>query len=93
MAMGRSKRVSLWSVEDVSGWAREKYPSQLSTIRPAILRHAISGRALLRLQQQHLERLGVNSKEQREVLDDILRLRVQEELENLNEIFLECFSS
>lgn len=91
--MGRSKRVSLWSVEDVSGWAREQYPSQHGTIRPAILRHAISGRALLRLQQHHLERLGVDVKEQRKVLEDILRLRVQEELENLNDIFSECFSS
>ncbi|XP_062323350.1 sterile alpha motif domain-containing protein 12-like [Osmerus eperlanus] len=91
--MGRCKRVSLWSVEDVSVWAQEQYPSQLSTIRPAILKHAISGRALLRLRQHHLEKLGVDPGEHHGILEDILLLRVQEELENLNDIYSECFSS
>ncbi|XP_046877561.1 sterile alpha motif domain-containing protein 12-like [Hypomesus transpacificus] len=91
--MGRCKRVSLWLVEDVSVWAQERYPSQLSTLRPAILKHAISGRALLRLRQHHLEKLGVDPGEHRSVLEDILLLRVQEELENLNDIYSECFSS
>lgn len=39
------------------------------------------------MKEHHLERLGVESKEQQEILQDVLLLRVQEELENLNDIY------
>ncbi|XP_056150856.1 sterile alpha motif domain-containing protein 12-like [Lampris incognitus] len=91
---GLSKRVSAWSVEEVSDWVKEQYPTRISSLHPAIQNHAISGRVLLRMKEHHLERLGVEDEEQqREILQDLLLLRVQEELENLNDIYSECFSS
>ncbi|XP_029903192.1 sterile alpha motif domain-containing protein 12-like [Myripristis murdjan] len=91
--MGLSKRVSFWSVEEVLDWVQEYYPAQLNTLHTAFIKHSITGRALLRMKEHHLERLGVESKEQQEILQDVLLLRVQEELENLNDIYAECFSS
>ncbi|XP_071778474.1 sterile alpha motif domain-containing protein 12-like [Centroberyx gerrardi] len=91
--MDLSKRVSFWSVEEVSDWVQEQYPAQLSTLHTAVIEHAISGRALLRMKEHHLERLGVEAEEQQEILQDLLLLRVQDELENLNDIYSECFSS
>ncbi|KAG7265166.1 hypothetical protein CRUP_014312 [Coryphaenoides rupestris] len=92
--MDLSKRVSVWSVEEVSEWVQQQqYSGQQSMLQTAILQHAVSGRALLRMTAHHLEELGVGGPAQQEVLQDVLLLRVQEELENLMEIFTECFSS
>ncbi|KAM4632683.1 sterile alpha motif domain-containing protein 12-like isoform 1-T2 [Polymixia lowei] len=91
--MDLSKRVSFWSVEEVSDWIQEHYPARLSVLHAAIVKHAISGRALLRVKEHHLERLGVEAEEQQVILQELLLLRVQEELEDLNDIYSECFSS
>ncbi|XP_073349441.1 sterile alpha motif domain-containing protein 12-like [Pagrus major] len=91
--MDLSKRVSLWSVEDVLEWVQEQLPAHMSTLQMAIIKHAISGRALLRLKDHHLELLGVEAEEQQqEILQDLLLLRVQEEINELNDICAECFS-
>ncbi len=48
---------------------------------------ALSGRALLRLKGHHLELLGVEAEEQQqEILQDLLLLKVQEEINELNDI-------
>ncbi|KAG9347526.1 hypothetical protein JZ751_005094 [Albula glossodonta] len=47
------------------------------------------GRALLRMSELQLDRIGVQPEQQQEILQDVLLLRVQEELENLNDIFVE----
>ncbi|KAG7222621.1 hypothetical protein INR49_016127 [Caranx melampygus] len=57
-AMGLSKRVSSWTVEEVLDWMQEQYPDQMGTLHKAIMKHDISGRALLRLKDHHLELLG-----------------------------------
>ncbi|KAM8726513.1 sterile alpha motif domain-containing protein 12-like [Sparus aurata] len=91
--MDLSKRVSLWSVEDVLEWVQEQHPAHMNTLQMAIIKHAISGRALLRLKDHHLELLGVEAEEQQqEILQDLLLLRVQEEINELNDICAECFS-
>lgn len=113
VAMDQSKRVSLWSVEDVLEWVQDQYPAHMNTFHKAIIKHAISGtrshpkwfhynlngwtytyvlclagRALLRLKDYHLELLGVEDEEQqKEILQDILLLRVQEEINELNDIY------
>ncbi|GAA6214942.1 sterile alpha motif domain-containing protein 12-like [Lates japonicus] len=92
--MDLSKRVSLWTVEEVLEWVQEQYPAHMSTLHKAIMKHAISGRALLRLKDHHLELLGVEAEEQQqEILQDLLLLRVQEEINELSDICSECFSS
>ncbi|CAJ1078002.1 sterile alpha motif domain-containing protein 12-like [Xyrichtys novacula] len=88
-----SKRVSLWSVEEVLEWLQDQHPAHMGTLQKAIMKHAISGRALLRLKDYHLEVLGVEAEEhQQEILQDLLLLRVQEEIDDLNDICSECFS-
>lgn len=41
--MGLSKRVSLWTVEEVLDWVQEQYPTQMGTLHVAFIKHAISG--------------------------------------------------
>ncbi|XP_036437246.1 sterile alpha motif domain-containing protein 10-like [Colossoma macropomum] len=82
-----SKRVSYWTVAEVFDWVREQYPSQSRALQQAIAKHAISGRVLLRMKKDQLSRLGMESKFQQEFLRDVLLLRIQEELENLNNIY------
>lgn len=41
--MELSKRVSLWSVEEVLEWVQEQYPTQIDMLHKAIIKHAISG--------------------------------------------------
>ncbi|XP_068564581.1 sterile alpha motif domain-containing protein 12-like [Cebidichthys violaceus] len=91
--MGLSKRVSMWSVEDVLEWVQDQHPTHMGTLQKAIIKHAISGRALLRLKDHHLELLGLEAEEQQqEVWQDLLLLRVQEEINELSDICSECFS-
>ncbi|KAJ8355853.1 hypothetical protein SKAU_G00186470 [Synaphobranchus kaupii] len=91
--MDSCKRVSNWTVEEVYDWVTAQYPSNHATFLQAVDNHAISGRALLRISEQQLERMGVGPEQQQGILQDVMLLRVQEELENLNDIFVECFSS
>ncbi|KAF3850165.1 hypothetical protein F7725_019884 [Dissostichus mawsoni] len=47
----------------------------------------MQGRVLLRLKDHHLELLGVEAEEQQqEILQDVLLLKVQEEVNELNDI-------
>uniref|UniRef100_A0A665US93 SAM domain-containing protein n=1 Tax=Echeneis naucrates TaxID=173247 RepID=A0A665US93_ECHNA len=86
-AMGLSKRVSLWTVQEVLQWLQEQHPSQMGTLHKAIIKHDISGRVLLRLKDRHLELLGVEAEEQQQkILQDLLLLRVQEEIDELGNI-------
>ena len=43
--MDQSKRVSLWSVQEVLEWVEEQYPTQVGMLHKAIIKHAISGTA------------------------------------------------
>ncbi|XP_061560697.1 sterile alpha motif domain-containing protein 12-like isoform X2 [Phycodurus eques] len=90
--MEASKRVSSWSVQDVLEWIQKCYPSLVGVLQKAIMKHAISGRALLRLREHHLHLLGVDAEDrQQEMLQDLLLLRVQEEVGELDDICSECF--
>ncbi|XP_066532103.1 sterile alpha motif domain-containing protein 12-like [Hoplias malabaricus] len=82
-----SKRVSYWTVAEVFDWVRERYPTHPRALQQAIAKHAISGRVLLRMRKEQLSRLGVEPKFQQEFLQDVLLLRIEEELENLNNIY------
>ncbi|XP_061560695.1 sterile alpha motif domain-containing protein 12-like isoform X1 [Phycodurus eques] len=85
--MEASKRVSSWSVQDVLEWIQKCYPSLVGVLQKAIMKHAISGRALLRLREHHLHLLGVDAEDrQQEMLQDLLLLRVQEEVGELDDI-------
>ncbi|KAM9704620.1 sterile alpha motif domain-containing protein 12-like [Menidia menidia] len=92
--MSVSKRASTWTVEEVLDWLQEQHPEQMSTLHKAVLKHDISGRALLRLKEHHLRLLGVEDEErQQEILQDLMLLKVQEEINELNDICSDCLSS
>lgn len=75
-------------------WVQDQYPTLADTLQKAIIKHAISGRALLRLKEHHLELLGIEAEEQQqEILQDLLLLRVHEEVNELSDICSELFSS
>ncbi|XP_072218094.1 sterile alpha motif domain-containing protein 12-like [Leuresthes tenuis] len=92
--MGLSERVSTWSVEEVLEWVQECLPQHVATLHEGIIKHDISGRALLRLKEHHLGLLGVEDEEQQqEILQDLLLLKVQEEINELDDICSDCLSS
>ncbi|XP_018597959.1 sterile alpha motif domain-containing protein 12-like [Scleropages formosus] len=88
----RCKRVSYWTVEEVQRWVQQQYPTGQTAFLLAVASHSISGRALLRMGELQLSRMGIAPKQQQEILQGVMLLRVQEELENINDIFSECFS-
>ncbi|XP_041953700.1 sterile alpha motif domain-containing protein 10 [Sardina pilchardus] len=79
-----SKPVVLWTQQDVCKWLKKHCPHNYLTYVEAFSHHAITGRALLRLNGEKLERMGIVQETLRqEVLQQVLQLQVQEEVRNL----------
>ncbi|XP_063065685.1 sterile alpha motif domain-containing protein 10a [Engraulis encrasicolus] len=76
--------VVLWSQQDVCRWLKKHCPHNYLTYVEAFSHHAITGRALLRLNGEKLERMGlVQETLRQELLQQVLQLQVQEEGRNL----------
>uniref|UniRef100_A0A3Q1IX05 SAM domain-containing protein n=1 Tax=Anabas testudineus TaxID=64144 RepID=A0A3Q1IX05_ANATE len=79
-----SKPVVLWTQQDVCKWLKKYCPHNYLTYVEAFSHHAITGRALLRLNGEKLERMGIIQETLRqEVLQQVLQLQVREEVRNL----------
>ncbi|XP_007901416.1 sterile alpha motif domain-containing protein 12 [Callorhinchus milii] len=79
-----SKPVALWTQQDVCKWLKKHCPNQYHTYSESFKQHDITGRALLRLTDKKLERMGIVLETQRQhVLQQVLHLRVREEVRNL----------
>uniref|UniRef100_A0A3P9JWP9 Sterile alpha motif domain containing 10 n=1 Tax=Oryzias latipes TaxID=8090 RepID=A0A3P9JWP9_ORYLA len=79
-----SKPVVLWTQQDVCKWLKKHCPHNYLTYVEAFSHHAITGRALLRLNGEKLERMGIVQESLRqEVLQQVLQLQVREEVRNL----------
>nr|XP_029479154.1 sterile alpha motif domain-containing protein 10-like [Oncorhynchus nerka] len=79
-----SKPVVLWTQQDVCKWLKKHCPHNYLTYVEAFSHHAITGRALLRLNGEKLERMGIFQETLRqEVLQQVLQLQVREEVRNL----------
>lgn len=75
-----SRPVVLWSQQDVCRWLKKHCPHNYLTYVEAFSHHAITGRALLRLNGEKLERMGmVQDTLRQELLQQVLQLQVQEE--------------
>lgn len=86
---GEAKRsVGRWSAAEVCAWLDSRpLGAQRSLLQQAAYSHAISGKALLRLTDESLERMGVASGSLRqELLHEVLCLRLQQEMEDLLDI-------
>ncbi|XP_049488940.1 sterile alpha motif domain-containing protein 12 isoform X3 [Panthera uncia] len=69
-----SKPVALWTQQDVCKWLKKHCPNQYQIYR----------RALLRLTDKKLERMGIAQENLRQhILQQVLQLKVREEVRNL----------
>ncbi|XP_034028891.1 sterile alpha motif domain-containing protein 10a [Thalassophryne amazonica] len=76
--------VVLWTQQDVCKWLKKHCPHNYLTYVEVFSHHAITGRALLRLNGEKLERMGlVQETRRQELLQQVLQLQVQEEGRNL----------
>ncbi|XP_051912817.1 sterile alpha motif domain-containing protein 10-like isoform X2 [Hippocampus zosterae] len=79
-----SKPVVLWTQQDVCKWLKKHCPHNYLTYVEAFSHHAITGRALLRLNGEKLQRMGIiQDTLRKEVLQQVLQLQVREEVRNL----------
>ncbi|XP_004841180.1 sterile alpha motif domain-containing protein 10 isoform X3 [Heterocephalus glaber] len=77
---GLARPAVLWSQQDVCKWLKRHCPHNYLVYVEAFSQHAITGRALLRLNAEKLQRMGLAQEAQRqEVLQQVLRLQVREE--------------
>uniref|UniRef100_A0A8C8DC83 Sterile alpha motif domain containing 12 n=1 Tax=Oryzias sinensis TaxID=183150 RepID=A0A8C8DC83_9TELE len=92
-----SKPVALWTQQDVCKWLKKHCPNQHQIYSDSFKQHDITGRALMRLTDRKLERMGIIQEAQRQhILQQVLQLRVREEvrtLQLLTQASLECTPS
>ncbi|XP_031757804.1 sterile alpha motif domain-containing protein 12 [Xenopus tropicalis] len=78
------KPVSEWTVQDVCLWLQYGPLQDGAGLVQAAYTHSISGRALLRLTDSLLKRMGIyQEKLRRLILVEVLELRLQQELHQL----------
>ncbi|XP_008067024.1 sterile alpha motif domain-containing protein 12 [Carlito syrichta] len=83
-AVKLSKPVALWTQQDVCKWLKKHCPSQYQIYSESFKQHDITGRALLRLTDKKLERMGIGQESLRQhILQQVLQLKVREEVRNL----------
>uniref|UniRef100_A0A8C7SYZ0 Sterile alpha motif domain containing 12 n=2 Tax=Oncorhynchus mykiss TaxID=8022 RepID=A0A8C7SYZ0_ONCMY len=79
-----SKPVALWTQQDVCKWLKKHCPKQHQIYSDSFKQHDITGRALMRLTDRKLERMGIMQDGQRQyILQQVLQLRVREEVRTL----------
>ncbi|KAM4688676.1 sterile alpha motif domain-containing protein 12 [Discoglossus pictus] len=79
-----TKPVAFWTQHDVCKWLKKHCPNQYQLYNETFREHDITGRALLRLTEKKLERMGIAQESQRQyVLQQVLQLKVREEVRNL----------
>ncbi|KAG9331126.1 hypothetical protein JZ751_019974 [Albula glossodonta] len=84
---GLSRPVVLWTQQDVCRWLKKHCPHNYLSYVEVFSHHAITGRALVRLNGEKLCRMGIVQEALRqEVLQQVLQLQVQEEVRNLQQL-------
>uniref|UniRef100_A0A674IV31 SAM domain-containing protein n=1 Tax=Terrapene triunguis TaxID=2587831 RepID=A0A674IV31_9SAUR len=84
---GGRKPVAQWMVPEVCAWLSSRALGAQGPLVQAARSHAISGRALLRLTEGTLQRMGVApGSQRRQLLQEVLQLRVQQEVQELLDI-------
>ncbi|KAG9462937.1 hypothetical protein GDO78_022785 [Eleutherodactylus coqui] len=78
------KPVSDWSVQDVCSWLQYGPLQNAAGLVQAAYSHHISGRALLRLTDNLLQRMGIQQETLRQsILVEVLELKLQQEIQQL----------
>jgi len=77
----RPKPVYLWTTTDVQKWFRRHCSDFYTVYSDLIAQHGICGRALLRMNDVSLERLGINNADHREeIWRQITKLRLKSDI-------------
>lgn len=78
------KPVSDWTVQDVCSWLQYGPLQNSAGLVQSAYTHNISGRALLRLSDDLLQRMGIHQESLRRIiLVEVLELKLQQELQQL----------
>lgn len=78
------KPVSDWSVQDVCSWLQYGPLQNAAGLVQAAYSHHVSGRALLRLTDNLLLRMGIHQENLRQsILVEVLELKLQQEIQQL----------
>ncbi|XP_060115955.1 sterile alpha motif domain-containing protein 12-like [Heteronotia binoei] len=82
------RSVAHWTVSEVCAWLDSRpLGAQGGPLLEAASNHAISGKALLRLTEETMERMGIVPQSLRQqLLHEVLCLRIQQEMEDLLDI-------
>ncbi|KAG5667597.1 hypothetical protein PVAND_015573 [Polypedilum vanderplanki] len=94
----RPKAVYYWTTADVIKWYRRHCAEYGNEYEDLFVMHDITGRALLRLNDNSLKRMGIKNDVDREaILKEILKQRLKtdimeiKELENMNNVYENYF--
>ncbi|XP_001605297.1 protein aveugle isoform X2 [Nasonia vitripennis] len=83
----RPRPVYLWNVLDVQKWLRRHCSDYYQSYHEKFLYHDITGRALLRLNENILMRLGIEDKEHRmDIWREIMKLHLKTDILEIRDI-------
>lgn len=83
-----------WTVHDVQKWLRRHCSDYYPAYRNLFLQHEITGRALLRLNDNHLIRLGIKDKTDREAIwREILKLRLKTDIMEIRDLQIDVYNT
>lgn len=82
----RPKPVNLWTVADVQKWYR-RHCSDYQQYIELFLQHEITGRGLLRLNDNSLQRMGINNNRDREAIwREIVKQRLKTDIIEIRDL-------
>nr|XP_018904074.1 PREDICTED: protein aveugle isoform X2 [Bemisia tabaci] len=83
----RPRAVYLWSVADVQKWLRRHCAEYYPMYADKFLQHEITGRALVRMTENKLIRLGIqDSKDRQEIWREIMKLRLKTDILEIRDL-------
>ncbi|CAG9811625.1 unnamed protein product [Chironomus riparius] len=95
----RPKAVYLWTTADVVKWYRRHCSEYGNEYAELFVKHDITGRSLLRLNDNSLKRMGLTNDVDREaILKEILKQRLKtdimeiRDLEHMNSVYENCLN-
>ncbi|EAT34009.1 AAEL013728-PA [Aedes aegypti] len=94
----RPKAVCLWTVADSLKWLRRHCSEQFAKYSELFIKHEITGRALLRITDNSLYRMGIDDEKHREdILREIIKQRLKtdimeiRDMELMNNVYENCY--
>ncbi|KAL9704606.1 hypothetical protein quinque_008124 [Culex quinquefasciatus] len=94
----RPKPVYLWTVADSQKWLRRHCSERGATYSDLFQKHEITGRALLRITDDSLHRMGIEDEKDREdILREMIKQRLKtdimeiRDMEMMNNVYENCY--